>query len=74
MARAPKPRVENAHLPFRRREKAMLRFRQMKSLQKFGTVQAAFHDHFNKDRHLTSRESYMNQRSTALAEWKALTA
>ena len=26
-------RVENSHLPFRRRERAMLRFRQMKSLQ-----------------------------------------
>ena len=28
-------RVENSHLPFRRRERAMLRFRQMKTLQKF---------------------------------------
>ena len=28
-------RVENSHLPFRRPERAMLRFRQMKSLQKF---------------------------------------
>ena len=27
--------VENSHLPFRRRERAMLRFRQMKTLQKF---------------------------------------
>jgi len=27
-------RVENSHLPFRRRERAMLRFRQMKTLQK----------------------------------------
>lgn len=31
-------RVENSHLPFRRRERAMLRFRQMKSLQKFASV------------------------------------
>jgi putative transposase len=30
-------RVENSHLPFRRRERAMLRFRQMKSLQKFAS-------------------------------------
>jgi len=28
-------RVENSHLPFRRRETAMLRFRRMQSLQKF---------------------------------------
>ncbi len=33
-------RVENGHLPFRRRERAMLRFRQMKTLQKFASVHA----------------------------------
>ena len=33
-------RAENSHLPFRRRERAMLRFRQMKSLQKFASVPA----------------------------------
>ena len=31
-------RVENSHLPFRRRERAMLRFRQMRTLQKFASV------------------------------------
>ena len=31
-------RAENSHLPFRRREHAMLRFRRMRSLQKFATV------------------------------------
>ena len=30
-------RCENSHLPFRRRERAMLRFRQMKTLQKFSS-------------------------------------
>ena len=39
-------RVENSHLPFRRRERAMLRFRQMKSLQKFASVHANVHNHF----------------------------
>ena len=33
-------RVENSHLPFRRRERAMQRFRRMKSLQKFASVHA----------------------------------
>ena len=33
-------RVANSHLPFRRRERAMLRFRQMKTLQKFASVHA----------------------------------
>ncbi|WP_370238435.1 DDE-type integrase/transposase/recombinase, partial [Brevundimonas sp.] len=65
-------RVENSHLPFRRRERAMLRFRQMKTLQKFSSVHAAFHSHFNQDRHLISRETYKARRSAALAEWKTL--
>jgi putative transposase len=65
-------RVENSHLPFRRRERAMVRFRQMKTLQKFSSIHAAFHNHFNQDRHLISRETYKAQRSAALAEWKML--
>jgi putative transposase len=38
-------RVENSHLPFRRRERAMLRFRQMSCLQKFASVHASVHNH-----------------------------
>jgi transposase-like protein len=37
-------RVENSHLSFRRRERAMLRFRRMKSLQKFASVHANVHN------------------------------
>ncbi|HRO33295.1 MAG TPA: IS6 family transposase [Brevundimonas sp.] len=65
-------RVENSHLPFRRRERAMLRFRRMKTLQKFSSVHAAFHNHFNQDRHLISRDDYKARRSAALAEWQSL--
>ena len=50
--------VENSHLPFRQRERAMLRFRQMKTLQKFSSVHAAFHNHFSQDRHLINRETH----------------
>src|SRR5208337_4864762 len=32
-------RAENSHQPFRRRERAMQRFRSMKTLQKFSSVQ-----------------------------------
>ena len=67
-------RAENSHLPFRRRERAMLRFRQMKSLQKFASVHANFHNHFNQERHLVSRQEYKSRRSAALAEWKSLMA
>ena len=48
----------------------MLRFRQMKSLQKFASVHASVHNHFNQERHLTDRETYKANRSAALAEWK----
>jgi putative transposase len=65
-------RVENSHLPFRRRERAMLRFRQMKSLQKFASVQANVHNHFNLERHLVDRQTYKTRRSAALAEWQNL--
>ena len=67
-------RAENSHLPFRRRERAMLRFRQMKSLQRFASVHASFHNHFNSERHLFSREIYKERRSAALAEWQNLAA
>ena len=65
-------RVENSHLPFRRRERAMLRFRQMKSLQKFASVHANVHNHFNQERHLVDRQTYKGRRSAALAEWQSL--
>ena len=67
-------RAENSHLPFRRRERAMLRFRQMKSLQKFASVHASFHNHFNSERHLVDRQTYKARRSAAMAEWQNLAA
>jgi putative transposase len=67
-------RVENSHLPFRRRERAMLRFRQMKTLQKFASVHASLHNHFNSERHLVDRQTYKQRRSAALAEWQNLAA
>lgn len=45
-------RVENSYLPFRRRERAMLRCRRMKSLQKFAAVHANIHHHFDSERHV----------------------
>ena len=67
-------RAENSHLPFRRRERAMQRFRRMKSLQKFASVHASFHNHFSQDRHLVDRQTYKLRRSAALAEWLKLMA
>ena len=38
-------RAENSHQPFRRREGAMARFRDLKALQKFAAVHASIHNH-----------------------------
>ena len=65
-------RVENSHLPVRRRERAMLRFRRMKTLQKFASVHASLHNHFSQERHLIDRQTYKQRRSAALAEWQSL--
>ena len=67
-------RAENSHLPFRRREYAMLKFRQMRSLQKFVSIHSSVFNHFNKERHLTDRETFKHQRNAALAEWQQLCA
>lgn len=67
-------RVENSHLPFRRRERAMLRFRRMRSLQKFAAVHASVFNHFNQERSLSSRDIFKLNRSAALAEWRELGA
>ncbi len=67
-------RVENSHLPLRRKERVMLRFRQMKTLQKFASVHANVYNHFNSDRHLIDRQTYKTNRSAALAEWQNLMA
>jgi putative transposase len=65
-------RAENSHLPFRRRERAMLRFRRMLSLQKFVAVHSSIHNHFNQERHLYSRENFKLNRSATLSEWRQL--
>ena len=67
-------RAENSHQPFRRRERAMQRFRSMKTLQKFSSVDAQVHNHFNQERHLVARQVYKQMRAGALAEWRALAA
>jgi len=67
-------RAENSHLPFRRREHAMLKFRQMETLQKFVSVHASVYNHFNSERHLIDRQTYKSRRSAALVEWQNLAA
>ena len=67
-------RAENSHQPFRKREGAMSKFRDIKTLQKFASVHASIHNHFNLERHLNRRDDFKANRSAALAEWRQLAA
>jgi putative transposase len=67
-------RAENSHLPFRRRERAMLRFRRIRTLQKFASVQPEVHNHFPTERHLQNRNTCKETRAVALADRSGLLA
>ena len=61
-------RAENAHPPFRGRERAMAKFRDAKALQELASVHASVADHVNQDRHLSRRAIFEENRCAALAE------
>jgi putative transposase len=65
-------RAENSHQPFRQLKRAMAKFRSAQSLQKFASVHASIHNHFNKDRHLSTRATFKLTRSAALSQWRQL--
>ena len=67
-------RAENSHLPFRRREGAMARFREIKTLQKFAAVHGSIYNHFNHQRNLNHHQVFKQHRAAALAEWRELAA
>ncbi len=67
-------RAENSHLPFRRPERATVRFRQMRSLQKFAAAHASVHNHFNHDRSIERPPRFKSLCDEALAEWRQLLA
>ncbi|GHH24905.1 hypothetical protein GCM10008023_37440 [Sphingomonas glacialis] len=50
----------------------MLKCRQMETLQKFASVHANFHNHFDLERHLVDRKTYKERRSAAQAEWQSV--
>ena len=67
-------RAENSHLPLRRRERAMRRFRRIRNLQMFASAHASVSNHFHFERHLYSRTNFTAKWTTALAEWRQLCA
>ena len=65
-------RAENSHLPFRRQEQAVQRFRRMRSLQKFAAAHPSIHNHFNQERALYNRGKFKINRTAALQMASAL--
>ena len=55
--------------PFRRRERAMQRFKTAATLQQFVSYHSQIYNHFNHQRHLETRLTYKQKRSAALNEW-----
>lgn len=62
--------IENSHLHFRRRERAMYRFRSVATLQKFTSIHATFHNLFSHQRHLETRTNFKKLREQSLADWQ----
>src|SRR6516165_9114074 len=67
-------RAENSHLPVRRREIKMQRFKSPGSAQRFLSVQASVQNTFNVQRHLVSRNTLRILRGEALQNWRGATA
>ncbi len=66
-------RAENSHLPVRQRERRMQRFKSPASAQRFLSTHAAVYNTFNVQRHLISRRTLRQFRSTAMSEWQIAT-
>jgi transposase-like protein len=67
-------RAENSHLPLRKREHVVQRFKSQGSAQLFASTHAAFYDAFNVQRHPLSRGSFRRRRAQAMTVWAAATA
>ena len=67
-------RAENSHLPVRRRERKMQRFKSPGSAQRFLSVHAVVHNTFNVQRHLVSRNTLRALKGEAFRIWQAATA
>ena len=65
---------ENSHLPFRRKERSMQKFKSGVTLQIFTSMHSQIYNHFNHQRHLQKRAIFKRQRSNSLSEWRGLCA
>ncbi len=62
-------RAENSHLPIRRRERKMWRFKSQGSAQRFLSIHASIYNVFYTQRHLTTRPIMRQLRNAAHQTW-----
>jgi transposase-like protein len=67
-------RVENSHLPIRRRARQQQRFKSQASAQRLLTTQAAICNTFDIQRYLLSRPTLRRSRAEAATAWAAAVA
>ncbi len=67
-------RAENSHLPVRRRERKLQRFKSQGQAQRFVSTHSTIYTTFNIQRHLISRNTMRLFRDRAFAEWNAVSA
>ncbi len=67
-------RVENSHLPVRRRERKMQRFKSPGGAQRLLSIHAATYNTFYHQRHLLNRPTFEELRAASFEVWSAATA
>ena len=66
-------RAESSHVPIRRRERKMQRFKSHKSAQIFLSIYGPIYNLFNTQRHLITRKTLRQLRSISMVEWALMT-
>lgn len=66
--------VENSDLTLRRRKRAMLRYRRMRTLQRLASVHASDLNHFPTGRQLQNRDICQLTCAAALVQWRGVRA
>ncbi len=67
-------RAENSHLPIRRRERKLQKFKSEASAQRFLTSHAAVYNTFYTQPHLVSRKTLRKTRGDAFRAWNEAVA
>jgi transposase-like protein len=63
-------RAESSHVPVRRRERKLQRFKSAAAAQRFLAMHAATYNTFNVCRHLTTARTHRLLRAEALSTWR----